>query len=240
MGLSFYKDGTGLFAELPHLPIDLSICHIVEDAICATWNLLRTNPRPGFDLLNAQENTITHELRERLLDEVFNKGVVPGFDKQLFTTIMRDPKVSSYDGSNINKMPDLIVSIYNRNVYKESQDGLFIECKPVDTAHSLCAHYCDKGVVRFVCGEYAWAMTNALMVGYVCNGYSITPNLVDALKDREKKIPTVIPPYPCQQSKLGKNNEVVHISQHSRTFDYIQNGQPAPEITLRHLWLRRD
>jgi len=89
-------------------------------------------------------------------------------------------------------------------------------------------------------GEYAWAMTSALMIGYVRNGYSISSKLVKALEEREKEVPTIALPCPCQRSKPGNNNEVVHVSQHSRTFNYVETGQQAPAITLRHLWLRRD
>jgi hypothetical protein len=78
------------------------------------------------------------------------------------------------------------------------------------------------------------------MIGYARNGHSITSKLAKALQERKKEIPTVALPTPCPRSKLGKNNEVVHVSEHSRTFKYVENGQQAPDITLRHLWLRRD
>lgn len=227
-------------AELPHPEISTSIFLVVEEAICIAWNLMRTKPRVGFNVLNAAENTITHELRVRLLDEVFNKGIVKGFDRQLFTNIVRDSKVCNFDGSNLDKMPDLLISLYDRNVYKPSQDGLFVECKPVDSNHSVGVHYCDKGIIRFVCGDYAWAMTNALMIGYVRNGYSIPSKLTKALKDDKTEVRTTTLPSPCKRSKPGKNNEVVYLSQHPRTFSYVETGQQASAITLRHLWLRRD
>jgi len=240
MGLAFYEEGVA-GAELPHPPISLPIFLVVEKALCVAWDCLRTHPRLGFDLLNATEDVITHELYERLVDEVFNKGAVDGFDRQLFTVVTRESKVRNYDGTNLDKMPDLLIGLSDRlNVFKPSQDWLFIECKPVDPNHSVGVHYCDKGIVRFVRGEYAWAMTSALMIGYARNGYSITSKLAKALQEREKEIPTIALPCPCQRSKPGKNNEVVHVSKHSRTFSYPETGQQAPAITLRHLWLRRD
>jgi len=239
MELSFYGEGTTC-AELPHPPISLSIYLVVEEALCVAWDYIRTHPRSGFNLLSETEDVITQELYERLYDKVFNRGVVDGFDRQLFTDIIREPKIRSYDWFSLDKMPDMLIRLLNRDVDKPSQDGLFVECKPVDSSHSTGVHYCDKGIIRFVRGEYAWAMTSALMIGYARDGYSILPKLTKALEEREKTVPTIAPPCPCQQSKPGKNNEVVHVSQHLRTFSYVETGQKAPAITLRHLWLRRD
>jgi hypothetical protein len=240
MGFGFYK-GVRVGAALPHPPISLSIFLVVEKALCAAWDSLRTNPRPGFNLLTATEDALTHELYERLYDSIFDKGVVEGFDRQLFTVVTREAKLRNYDGAKLDKMPDLLIGLSDRmSVYKYSQDWLFIECKPVDTVHPVGVHYCDKGIVRFVHGEYAWAMTSALMIGYTRRGFTISGKLVKALQARDKELPTITLPRACQRSKSGKNSEVVHISLHSRTFRYVETGQPAPDINIRHLWLRRD
>src|SRR4030042_2058234 len=240
MGLEFYEEGVA-GVGLPHPPISLPIFLVVEEALCVAWDYLRTHPRSGFNPLSATEVVVTQELYERLYDEIFNKGVVKGFDRQLFTVVTRESKVRNYDGANLDKMPDVLIGLSDRlNVFKLSQDWLFIECKPVDAHHSTGVHYCDKGIIRFVRGEYAWAMTSALMIGYVRNGYSISSKLSKTLEERDKEFPTITLPCPCQRSKPGKNNEVVHVSQHSRTFSYVETGQQAPDITLRHLWLRRD
>ena len=45
--------------------------------------------------------------------------------------------------------------IYPQRV-RPSQYGIFIECKPVDVDHPLVAHYCDKGILRFVRGRLCW------------------------------------------------------------------------------------
>ncbi len=240
MGFEFYEKGVN-GAELPHPPISLSIFLVVEEALCVAWDHLRTSPRSGFSLLSATEDIITQELYEELYDKIFNKGIVDGFDRQLFTVVTRESKVRNFDGAKLDKMPDILIGFAGRlNVFRLSQDWLFIECKPVDSSHSAGVHYCDKGIIRFVRGEYAWAMTSALMIGYIRDEYTITPKLADALKKRGKEVPTTALPFSCQRSKPGKNNEVIHITQHSRTFAYVETGRQAPAITLRHLWLRRD
>jgi hypothetical protein len=240
MGLKFYGNGT-IGAKLPHPPISLSIFLVIEEALCTAWNYLKDNSRPGFNLLSATEDVITQELFEELFDHIFNKGIVDGFDRELFTVITREPKVRNYNGANLDKMPDILIGLVDRlNVFKLSQDGCFIECKPVDSNHTTGVHYCNKGIIRFVQGDYAWAMTCALMVGYICNGYTIVPKLDNALRRYYREVPTSVFPQQCRLSKPGKNNEVVYFSKHSRTFSYCESGQQAPDIMIRHLWLRRD
>jgi len=240
MGFGFYgKELAGV--ELPHPTISLAIFLVVEEALRAAWDSLRTHPRSGFDLLNETEDVVTHELYERLYDTVFNKGIVKGFDRQLFTVVTRESKVRNYDGAMLDKMPDLLIGLFDRlNVFKPSQDWIFIECKPVDTDHSVGVHYCDRGIIRFVRGEYAWAMTSALMIGYTRTGYTISGKLVKALEARVKELPTIAFPHPCKRSKAGPNSEVAHISSHLRTFSYVETGHQAPDIIIRHLWLKRD
>lgn len=240
MALGFYKE-KGAAIELPHFPISLSVFLVVENGICAAWELMRNNPRAGFNLLDATEDVVTHELYERLYDEVFHKGVVEGFDRELLAAITRESKVRNYDKTKLDKMPDLLFRLVDRpRVEYPSQDWLFIENKPVDSDHSVGAHYCDKGIARFVKGEYAWTMTNALMIGFSRSGYTILPKLTDALKAQPKEIPTFDYPHPCSRSKAGLASEAVHISRHGRTFKYVETEQPAPPITIRHLWLKRD
>jgi hypothetical protein len=240
MPYGFYDEDAKV-AALPHPQIALRVFLVVEAAIRATWVLMRDNPRPNtqFDLKTGVEDAITHELYERLFDEVFNKGVVDGFDPQLLTVLTRESKVRNHDGEHLDKMPDLLVGLIRHCVISlPSQDWLFIECKPIDTDHSTGIHYCDKGIIRFVRGDYAWAMTSALMVGYARAGYEILTKLPSALEKRPT-MATKSPPTECWRSKPTSYAEATCISEHERNFTY-ENGRNAPPIVLRHLWLLRD
>lgn len=238
MELGFYKE---LLPELPHPPISLRILLIVEAAIRTAWGVLRAGLRTGFDLASATEDPITHGLYEVLYDDVFATGRVEGFDGSVFTVVTRETNVRNYDASSLDKQPDLLIGLVNRPPgIKRSQDWLFIECKPVDAGHTVGACYCGKGLIRFVIGEYAWAMTEAMMVGYAREGYTILPKLESALRERLDKIPTSAFPKPCASPKAGAFGEPVCITKHGRTFRYVETGAEAPPITIRHLWLRRD
>ncbi len=237
MGYGFYRDEV----ELPHKPLPLAVFLIVEEALRVSWQRLKAQPTPRHNLQTATENEVTHDLYEVMYDEVFAKGIVEGFDREHFTVVTREAKVRNYDGAKLDKMPDLLVGIAGRNdVYKNTQDWLFIECKPVDAEHTVGVHYCAKGIARFIRGEYAWAMTSALMVGYVSPGYTIDPKLFEALEARADEFKVRRGPVPCRLSPSTADAEKVHITQHERTFHYLENGQLAPPIKLRHLWLGRN
>jgi len=226
--------------ELPHPPISPRILLVIEEAIRIAWELLREHPRPGFDLSSVTEDPLTHELYEVLCDVVFKHALVKGFNRRLLRAVAREPKVRSYNRASLDKMPDLAIALMGREaVAIPTQDGLFIECKPVDTEHSVGKYYCGKGLVRFVNGDYAWAMREAMMVGYAREGYTISPKLVRALGERADTVPTVSYPRPCPHSKATPVSEPVQISMHRRTFAYVETSRQAPPITIRHLWLKR-
>lgn len=227
--------------RLPHPPLSLRAHLIIEAALCAAWELMTNRGRAAFDLQTANEDTITLELYERLWDEIFNKGVVAGFDTDVFASVHREPKIRNFHGSHPDKMPDLFVDFIDRPAgVMNSQHGLFIECKPVDRKHPAGASYCDKGLIRFVRGDYAWAMQSAMMVGYAHEDYSLVPKLSEALaSNRKESIPTSFSPESCPRTRATAYAEQVAISKHQRTFNYVENGLLAGVIVLRHLWLRR-
>ena len=225
---------------LPHPPVHVSVYLVLEEALCAAWDLLRVRSIPGFDFHTAIEDDVSCHFYEILFDEVFDKDVVDGFDRLLFTVGTRESKVSNFDCSLRDKMPDLFVGLVERaGVYRPTQDWIFIECKPVDANHSVGSHYCDKGIIRFVRGEYAWAMREALMIGYARTGYDLPTRLTKALTSNANMQTTAMP-LPCPKSPRRTTCQPVFFTRHSRSFRYVETKQPAPEITIRHLWLKRD
>lgn len=240
MSLGIFEDNNE-DVRLPHPPLPLQVHLVIEAAICAAWELMIRHGRKGFDLQAADEDTVTLELYERLYDEVFNKGIVEGFDREVFTSVHREPKVRNFNRLHPDKMPDLYVDFVDRPAgVMNSQHGLFIECKPVGRAHPAGSAYCDEGLIRFVRGDYAWTMQSAMMVGYARAGYCLVPKLSDALASKRKvPIATSFGPELCGRTKATAVAEQVAISKHQRTFNYVENGSPAGVITIRHLWLKR-
>lgn len=237
MPQGFFKPQAGL----PHKPIPLAIHLIVETALRASWRRLRQHPPAGFNIETAEEDVVTHELQKVLHGEVFNSKDVEGFTSDFFAAPVREAKWENFNGRKRDLMPDLFFGLIGRSKARIPwQDGLFVECKPVGRKHPAGSAYCDAGIIRFVRGDYAWAMTSALMVGYASAGYNLSSKLDQALIGRGKKIPTLVKPNSCRHSEATAVSERTYFSKHRRTFKYIQTGVAAPSITIRHLWLKRD
>ena len=96
--------------------------------------------------------------------------------------------------------------------------------------------YCDEGIHRFVRGDYAWAMQDAMMVGYVRDGYTIASHLAPAMEadyrlETEEGLDVV--DHHCGATLF---NEALHISVHRRPFDWTANRGRAFPITIYHSW----
>jgi hypothetical protein len=232
--------------QLPHPTIPHRTLLLIEKALRLGWDLLRRDPPLGFDLLQADEDSVTQNFRLVMSNRVLHDELVKGFSRRLFR-VLREPKYQNYKGDEIDKMPDLVVELIDRpRLAFLSDDGLFIECKPIDIEHTVGACYCGKGLIRFIDGRYAWAMPQAMMIGYIRGNYTIPEKLPPALKARSFRqdpneiIDTLQYPISSKDSKIEVWAEEVYVSIHKRGFPYIQTQQAAPPITIRHLWLRRD
>jgi hypothetical protein len=227
MSVGFFTKG--VIFELPHPPISertiLIICNVIDKA----WTLLAKDPPEGFDFCTANENTITTKLKEIIENRLRKSEEVPGFNKKIFGRVSRDSKITNYNGMHPDKMPDLFFDLKRENlpVYND-QDGLFVECKPIDNTHPVLSCYLKAGLNRFVNGDYAWAMQDALMVGYAHPSYN------------QKKLATEF-----NSSKTFFLNIIAHSqieanrlceSKHSRYFDWLDNRGKACPIKIYHLW----
>lgn len=222
---------------LPNPPFPRATQLVVVKAIVEAWRVLRDEPRRGFDLSKATEDQITLELRNCLVDDVLESGRIKGFDPETFV-VSREPKYESYDRTHPDKMPDLHVAVMRDcRPGQRSADGIFVECKPVDRDRTAGAAYCDKGLIRFVKGEYAWAMPHALMVGYADTGYTVDVKLKVALGTRKRRLKTSGDVVKGTRGNLGGYAQDLHQTTHKRGFTYPATKTKAPEITIDHVWL---
>lgn len=219
----------GITFELPHPPIPqrtvLLLCKVIRRA----WELLVATPPSGFILSTATEDEITVELVDIIENRLRITGEVDGFDHAMFGRVVREPKITNFDKKHPDKMPDIFFDLKRETlpVYS-NQDGLFVECKPVDGKHSLLSCYCKKGLIRFVNGDYAWAMQNALMVGYVTGNYSFTKLSAVLSKVENDNLKTVdhLPTKPS-----------MYCSNHDRDFMWMEERGQTCRISVSHLWL---
>lgn len=230
MCLALFSDSHAL----PHPPVDESVLLILEDAIRAAWVLLRQSPPATLNLATDLEEPINFHLHEALTDRVWNRGVVDGFDEMIFRDIQSAPEVCNFNRRELKKRPDMLVKLTCRpSTVKPSQDGIFIECKPVDRDHPLTSHYCRRGISRFVVGRYAWAMQEAVMIGYLLEEL----NAAEVLEAAFQKTATTTLHTGCPEPCRAGGQSIV--SRHRRSFSYADSGEVAPEIQIKHIWLRR-
>ena len=226
----------------PHPAVQKRVLRVIRDAIVKGWELIRTAPPTGFTLATATEDVVTVALYNTLVNRVLYGRLVPGFTPDLFR-VSREPKVYSYDSSSLDKMPDMFFHlITDRAAAFPDQDGVYAECKPIDTSHPVGGHYCDRGLWRFIKGEYGWTMREGMMIGYTASGYVIPQDLITSLAaaPRTTTMPMTGGPEPIYLASGNAHCQLPHWTTHTRNFKYKCTGIAAPEILIHHLWLIRN
>jgi hypothetical protein len=233
----FFADGIDF--SLPHPALDDSVLLITHDAICYAFSLLRKSPHDGFILSSAQENAITQQLEWILENKLRKSGEVRGFDERVCQKVRRGAEVTNFDGKHPGKKPDLVFDLArDEPLILSSLDALFVECKPVDKSHSIPKHYCGLGAIRFINGDYGWAMQEGMMVAYVRNGHTLSTSLGPVLANEPQHSllgqPTSMVIVPGgHASELA---EELHVTIHQRTFCWPQGKGKAGPIRIFHSW----
>ena len=232
--------------ESPYPPWPAETVVIVEMAIRAAAERVRRSKQRRRRQA-AKENDLTHWLRQEL-GYLWRTGDVPGYSYEMFERPRRGEEVENYNGKAISKKPDM--AFYRLGnpaaVVDPFHDGWFCECKILDPAHSL-RDYLREGIMRFVKGDYAWAMPAAQMIGYVRQpfggDYSPNTQLASYMGYRyrrgDKRTCAAVARLrtnkatPCALA----GNPPVFVTRHGRGFK-LSNGAKPGDIELRHLWLQ--
>ena len=223
--------------DVPHDRIGVRWLLVIHACVAKAFAMMRAR---GDDLCHSKENEITNNLESILVNHMQNED---GLDPDFFRNVTRGSEVENHDARKIGKKPDLIFHLKRSNeLWDKRQDALFAECKPVDKKHSLAGHYCavDKdcsGIARFVIGNYAWAMHESMMIGYVRDGYTIVPHLANALGDTSKyaKLGNPTSPVAVDASIRGQEQPTLYRTTHERQFTW-PNGRTATPIDVFHSW----
>jgi len=229
--------------SLPHPRLGLPIILLIRRVLLRAFAVLRENE---FNLAAANEDQVTAALRSTIENNLRQSGEVPGFDKRKFETVIRQGQWANYNGTRLTKTPDVFFKLRDdeskRRPVLSEFDGLFVEAKPVDAKHAVGTKYCDDGLIRFVRGDYAWAMQEAMMLAYVRDGRTIAGDLIPAMSEpvRMKSLGTAQLPKTCLAPNAAacSEAEAVHISRHSRNFTWPDGKGPATNISVYHLWHR--
>lgn len=227
--------------RLPHRRLGLPVILLIHRVLERAFEELRSK---GLCLAEAEEDDVTAWLRSVIESDLRMNGQVEGFNKRTYEPVIRQGQVANYDGTRRAKSPDLCFKLrYDDAEPCESLsefDALFVECKPVDKTHPAGSKYCNDGLIRFVNGDYAWAMQDGMMLGYSRDGRSIADHLIPAMAkaDRVTSLATKNMPQPLRhgRGKAGAPSERIHKSIHRREFHWPDNKGKACDITIYHVW----
>jgi hypothetical protein len=216
--------------QLPLPEIDAIHIEILAERLLRAFNDIRA--RSPVTVASGSEAEVTALMESRLntlIEEDFFWG-------QLVHFVARGKESLSFDGSHLEKRPDLSISLSNRTrVFP-----LIVEAKILDSANAQTeVLYCDKGLRRFVDGEYAWANREAFMIAYVRDSSSIAMTLKPFLSRAMARVP---PGYLVEElpTRAGDGSSDLAYSRHGRAFVYSSQIPPAHQpgsITIWHLWL---
>lgn len=154
---------------------------------------------------------------------------------QLVLSVGRGAESISFDGSHLEKRPDLSIVLSAA----DQRFPLVAEAKILDGAASKTTRrYCENGIRRFVEGEYAWGNREAFMIGYVRDGSSIDTTLKDYLSRAMELHPDryLVDALPVP---VEPDSSDLAYTRHGRDFVYGSQrppNSPGP-ISVWHLWL---
>lgn len=155
---------------------------------------------------------------------------VPAFNSQVGAL--------DYLGQKLKYKPDIT---FRRN-YTESgmsvlNSCLFVEAKLVDRTKTM-GNYCGDGLMRFVEGKYAWAVPQAMMLGYVRSSDQHLPDtLAQHFNRHEKTAEYKLAEGPVAFA-LSRYSDRSYRTVHNRALRYPETNRPLGPITVVHLWLR--
>ena len=229
--------------HLPHPPLGLPVILLIRRVLLRAFKLLREQE---YDLAVATEDQVTAALRSTIENRLRQTGEVRGFNKRMFEFVVRQGQWQNFNGTVLTKTPDLFFKLRDDHSQRDRVlsefDGLFIEAKPMDSTHPAGSKYCDEGLIRFVRGDYAWAMQEAMMLAYTRDGRTISKHLIPVMAqaDRMTSLATIDLPQACPGAGASAcpEAEAVHISHHRRNFQWQNEKGAATDITVYHLWHR--
>ncbi len=226
---------TGRRADVDELcKIPMTFMITVQNALAHAWRrLLEEDGEGSFTICGQEEDTITERLY-MILDDIYSNepDIIHGLSA--FQTPVREGNLANRVGNKRDCQPDLAFRPLRGQLKTRSTTmaAIFVECKPIDSAHPIGSTYCKEGICRFTREDYAWAVDRAIMLGYVRNICALPHGLTCILHSESgRKKYSVEKELTLQGTTM--HGDMVYCSTHQRN----QNSATAQPITLHHLWL---
>jgi len=217
--------------ELPFPALHDEHLALIADVLALAWSdLAQTRGQILSAGTEAEINALMETRLNRMIDEL------PVWE-QLVRSVARGKETLSFDGTNLEKRPDLSLHLWGRT----PSFPLIVECKLIEaTSGKTRALYCNEGLKRFLTGEYGWAVREAFMLAYVRDQSTTESCLVPFLRDTQK---STLGPYEITglSPAPGNLSHDVALSAHQRAFRYSGRRSPGDDpgpISIWHLWVQ--
>jgi|SRR5690554_375629 len=218
-------------------PIPLGVIRVVSRAIRHAWDLIEQDP---LTHLVAPAPGAPHEDRYtdaicNILDQMLAMDMPPvaGFTSEYFSCVSRSESIVNYNGSHLNKQPDLIIRMADNPLVEARRlVGVFVESKVVSMSQAV-TKYTSEGLIRFVRGDYGWTMQASIMLAYQRVRHRPLASLKQQLANETQLV--------CQPHSgeffLTKPEfyPLTGFSTHNRNWHYISGEKPGP-IQVWHMW----
>lgn len=230
-----------VYSNLPYKGFAAIELLAVEKALRSVWiEVAKRKNRHKIDFLTAKEDEISTALVLIFDDLIAERS---GLLTELEKTFESLPEFNShhgavdYLGKPLTKRPDLTF----RRRYPEPgtsklNGSLFIEAKIIDQSRTM-GKYCGDGLKRFVVGDYAWAMPQAMMLGYTrMTDQKLPDSLADHFKrlGKQQEFQLTEGPNPFPLSRFANRS---YVTVHNRTWKYPGTDLTPGSISVLHLWL---
>ncbi len=224
--------------SLPLADLDLAVKQLILQGLRSAWErILEQMIEDGGNLFEESEPAITTRLQINLNAILGELGHPSGFSGSIFQDVVRGAEIPNYSNETLEKRPDLtfrLISVepgLDRSLY-----ALFVECKIVGPGYPVSA-YCGSGILRFIIGDYAWAMPCGMMVAYSHPGFTLPNSVIPHLQSVSPESEELQIHYLPHLSAELPGNPPVYESRHSRPWVYPETGHHPGDISLLHLWL---
>ncbi len=213
--------------SLPLAPLHEEHLKCIAAVLNRAWNDLMAERRAT--LLSGAEAEL-NSLMEIRLNALLETDALWAM---LARNVARGKETISFDGSHLEKRPDLSIYLTDRS----PSFPLIVECKLIDVRRRKTVDlYCEDGLLRFVRGDYGWATREAFMLAYVRDNSTIVACLRPFLHESRTKQPDVYRTDALPES-ISESDMHVARSSHNREFRYVGLGNGPGAIAIWHLWI---
>jgi len=227
---------------LPFPNIDSALVLTAASAIAVAWDFLQAHQSDyGLDVATATEPQLTAAIVE-ILDRLRRRHIEGGgaYSEQFYEAPIAAPEMPNFDRTSIAKKPDIMIRPRSCPHYSAHALywGLYFEAKLVDGGATAAA-YGRNGIDRYVRGDYAWAVSQAFMLGYRGADGALPAGLTSLFSTTNPAdLRWLATNVPAQWSGNSSDGQIIATT-HDRPWRYPHQDPLPGTIEVLHLWLSK-